>query len=63
MPTSLDHSLCLMLDRFTLKSKQQKHQVLGAELTANSDRIQSVISMGKSKLKSTDQWAFADEQR
>lgn len=34
-------------DATNIQSKQQKHQVLGAELTANSDRIQSVISMGK----------------
>ena len=32
-----------------LKSKQQKHQVLDAELSANSDRISTVLNMGKSK--------------
>jgi len=34
-------------DAANIQSKQQKHQVLDAELAANSDRIQTVLSMGK----------------
>jgi len=34
-------------DATNIQSKQQKHQVLDAELAANSERIQSVLSMGK----------------
>jgi spectrin alpha len=34
-------------DAANIQSKQQKHQVLDAELGANSDRIQTVLNMGK----------------
>lgn len=34
-------------DAANIQSKQQKHQVLDAELAANSDRIHSVLNMGK----------------
>jgi len=34
-------------DAANIQSKQQKHQVLDAELAANSDRIHTVLNMGK----------------
>jgi hypothetical protein len=36
---------------FYFKSKQQKHEVLDAELAANSDRIKVVLNMDKSKFQ------------
>ena len=40
-----------------MQSKQQKHQVLDAELTANSERIQTVLNMGKSnRQQNIDTW-------
>ena len=36
-------------DPSNIQAKHQKHQAFEAELSANSDRIQSVIKMGESK--------------